>query len=91
MSYQVRFRPEAEEDLRKIAGQDKAIAQRILSKIQWLAAHCTVVHHEQLSGDLVGFYKRRVGDYRVIYMVNTYDQHIEICFIGHRKDIYKLP
>lgn len=90
MSYEVRFRPEAEEDLAKIAQIDRAIAQRILSKIKWLAASCMLVNHEPLSGDLAGFFKRRVGDYRVIYTVDSYNQSIEICAIGHRRDIYKL-
>lgn len=89
MSYEVKFRPEAEEDLARIAKQDKTVAQRILSKIRWLSTNCTFVHHEPLSGDLAGFYKRRIGDYRVIYMIDSYNQSVEICFIGHRKDIYK--
>lgn len=89
MSYEVKFRPEAEEDLEKLANLDRAIAQRILSKIKWLSTNCTFVHHESLSGDLAGFYKRRIGDYRFIYMIDSYNQSIEICFIGHRKDIYK--
>ena len=90
MSYEVRFRAEAEEDLAKIAQIDRAIAQRILSKIKWLATNCTLINHEPLSGDLAGFYKRRVGDYRIIYTVDSYRQFLEICAVGHRKDIYKL-
>lgn len=90
MSYEVRFRPEAEEDLAKLTKLDRATAQRIISKVRWLAANCAVVNHEPLSGDLAGFFKRRIGDYRIIYMVDTYDQYIEICVIGHRKDIYEI-
>jgi mRNA interferase RelE/StbE len=90
MPFEVRFRPEAEEDLAKLVKEDKAVAQRILSKLKWLAVNCTFVNHEPLSGELAGFFKRRIGDYRVIYMLDTYNQHIEVCVIGHRKDIYKL-
>ena len=76
MSYEVRFRAEAEEDLAKIAQIDRAIAQRILSKIKWLATNCMLINHEPLPGDLAGFYKRRVGDYRIIYTVDSYRQFI---------------
>lgn len=90
MSFEVGFRPEAEEDLAKLETQDRITAQRILAKIKWLAENCALVNHEPLSGELAGFFKRRVGDYRIIYMVDTYNKFIEICMIGHRRDIYKL-
>ena len=90
MTHEVRFRPEAEADLAKLTKQDWTAAQRILSKIKWLAENCAHAKHEPLSGDLAGFFKRRVGDYRVVYMVDTNSHTIEICVIGHRKDIYKL-
>jgi len=89
MSYEVKFRPEAEGDLAKLAKQDRAVAQRILNKIRFLALNCSFVNHEPLSGDWAGYFRRRVGDYRVIYLVDTYNQSVEICFIGHRKDIYE--
>jgi mRNA interferase RelE/StbE len=89
MPYDVKFHPEAEKDLAKLTETDKVIAQRILSKIKWLAVNCPNVNHEPLSGDLAGLFKRHVGDYRVIYLVDTYNQAIEIFAIGHRRDIYK--
>ncbi len=39
-----------------------------------------------LRKSLHGFYKMRVGDYRVIYQVVKDD--IDILIIGHRKDVY---
>ena len=90
MSYQVNFRPEAEEDLTKITKIDTVLGQRLLSKINWLSQNCSLVKHQSLSGDLAGFYRLRVGDYRVIYMIDSYGQTIDICFIGHRKDVYKI-
>ncbi|WP_245911981.1 type II toxin-antitoxin system RelE family toxin [Brunnivagina elsteri] len=35
-----------------------------------------------------GFFKLRVGDYRVIYTFNTEIQLMTIHKIGHRRDIY---
>lgn len=89
MPYEIKFCPEAEEDLAKLAKANKAIAQHILSKIKWIAENCTFINHKPLSGDMAGFFKRRIGDYRVIYMIDTYSQTIEICVIGHRKDVYE--
>ena len=42
---------------------------------------------QPLSGDLAGVYKFRIGDYRVIYMIE--DESISIQAVGHRRDIYK--
>jgi mRNA interferase RelE/StbE len=87
MSYEVKFRPEAIEDLKKL---EKPVAQRILSKIRWLAENCELIDHKHLTGDLAGFFTRRVGDYRIVYLIDSFNQSVDICLIGHRKDIYKL-
>jgi mRNA interferase RelE/StbE len=85
MAYEVEFRTGAEEDLEKL---EKSVAQRILAKIKWLEENCALIDHKYLTGDLAGFFKLRVGDYRVVYLVHSPKQLIEICLIGHRKDIY---
>ena len=87
MSYEVTFRPEAAEDLGRL---ENTVAQRILTKIRWLADNCALINHKSLLGELAGLFKQRVGDYRIIYMVDSYNHSIEICLVGHRKDIYKL-
>jgi mRNA interferase RelE/StbE len=63
-SYQVRFLPEAAEEL---ASLDKSIAERILKKLKWLAENFTNLTPEPLSGGLKGLFKLRVGSYRVLY------------------------
>lgn len=86
MAYEVEFRTGAEEDLKKL---EKSVAQRILAKIKWLEENCALIDHKHLTGDFAGFFKLRVGDYRVVYLVHSTKRLIEICLIGHRKDIYK--
>jgi mRNA interferase RelE/StbE len=44
-------------------------------------------YFERLSGK--PYYKLRVGDYRVIAMINESAHRIEVTLIGHRKNIYK--
>lgn len=41
-----------------------------------------------MTGHLAGFFKLRVGDYRVIYDFNTDEKIITIDRIGHRREIY---
>lgn len=42
-----------------------------------------------LSGDMTGFYRYRVGDYRIITSIDQGKMVILALEIGHRKDIYQ--
>ena len=42
-----------------------------------------------LKGDFKGFYRFRVGDWRVIYRVNEQEHRVYISEIAHRRDIYE--
>jgi mRNA interferase RelE/StbE len=44
----------------------------------------------ELTANLAGFYKLRVGDYRIIYDIELETQAIVIIRIGHRSEIYNL-
>ena len=67
--------------------RDKPVARRIMSKIEWFSEHFDNIIPQPLSGDLAGVYKFRIGDYRVIYMIE--DESISIQAAGHKRDIYK--
>jgi mRNA interferase RelE/StbE len=41
-----------------------------------------------LTANLVGAYKLRVGNYRIIYEFSEADETIVILKIGHRSEIY---
>lgn len=84
--YSVIFTPEAEDELEKVEPQ---VAQRILNKVGWLVANCESLDHKPLSGGFKGLSRLRVGDYRVIYSIDSNSRRINILFIGHRRDIYK--
>lgn len=86
MPYQLKFDPAAEEDLARL---DADTTQRILSKLKWLEANCNLINHRPLSAEFAGLFKLRVGDYRAIYSLDSYEQVITVRLIGHRKDIYK--
>jgi mRNA interferase RelE/StbE len=78
--------PQATSDLRRI---DKSTAQRILRKLKWLSQNFNDLTLEKLTGELGGFYKLRVGSYRVIYTVNQEGHLLVVHLIGHRRDIYR--
>ncbi len=74
---------------RELAHLDQAVSRRIVSRIRWLAANLEEIQPEALTGDLAGFYKLRVGDYRVVYEILHADETIVIHLIGHRREIYR--
>ena len=87
MSYRLSLRPDATDSLKKL---DKTAANNILKKLKWLTENAENAAHRSLSGDLKGFYKLRVGDYRAIYKLNRDEQMIVLYFVGHRRDVYTL-
>jgi mRNA interferase RelE/StbE len=61
---------------------------RIIKKIDWLAENFDAIDPLGLTGNLAGFYKLRVGDYRLIYEPIDTETQIIIVRIGHRSEIY---
>ena len=43
---------------------------------------------KELSGTLAGFYRLRIGRYRVVYCYR--DKHIEVLFLEQRSIVYEL-
>jgi mRNA interferase RelE/StbE len=84
--YRIRILKAAAQDLERL---DKPIGRRIVQRINWLAANLDAIRLEPLTGELTGFYKLRVGDYRVIYEVLWDEGIIVIHAIGHRREIYR--
>ena len=67
---------------------DKAVARRILRKVDWFSRNFERLALEPLSGEFKGMFKLRIGDWRVVYAVGR--KSITVQFIGNRKDIYKI-
>jgi mRNA interferase RelE/StbE len=84
--YRIRILKAAAQDLERL---DKPVGRRIVQRINWLAANLDAIRLEPLTGELTGFYKLRVGDYRVIYEVLWDEGIIVIHAIGHRREIYR--
>jgi mRNA interferase RelE/StbE len=84
-NYQLRYTTEAAENLSDL---DKSVARRIINKLEWLAENAKEYSHESLSSNWAGYYRIRVGDYRVIYQLDPETQQMEIAKVGHRRDVY---
>ncbi|MBE9005874.1 type II toxin-antitoxin system RelE/ParE family toxin [Fortiea sp. LEGE XX443] len=82
MSYSVEFIKEATTNLEALTS---TIQQRILRKIHWLSKNFDDVSPQTLSADLSGFFKLRVGDYRILYSFETEMQIITIHKVGIAK------
>ena len=85
MSYSVEYESEALADLEKL---DPEIRKRIVNKIEWLAQNFEQIAPQSLTGDWTGFYKLRVGNYRIIYQIDLSEKIIMIDVVGHRRQIY---
>lgn len=68
---------------------EKNIRQKVFDKLKWFIQNVDNLTLLPLRGNLSGFYKLRVGDYRIIYEVNLNDKVVTVHKIGHRKEIYK--
>ncbi len=73
--------------LKDLEGIDRPIAERILRKLDWYARNFDSIVPEPLSGEFEGTYKLRIGDWRVVYVIEN--EKLVILFVGHRKEIYR--
>lgn len=63
------------------------VKQRIRRTIENKLPYAPEHFGEPLRGTLKGYWKLRVGDYRVLYKITG--RKVEILAIGHRSQIYK--
>jgi mRNA interferase RelE/StbE len=86
MTYSVEYEPEVLVSLERLT---PIVRDRVVNKINWLAENFEQITPSPLTADLAGFYKLRVGEYRVIYDFNSEERIITIDKIGHRREVYK--
>lgn len=77
------FDPDAFEDV------PQRDAELIMAKIEWLWEHRTEVNHFPLTANLSPYFKRRFGDYRILYSYNKNSDELVIHIVGNRDKIYK--
>jgi len=82
--YELRFRPAALRQLRKL---DSQIARRIKSTTETLRTEPRPPGVKALTGQR-GWLRIRVGDYRIVYEVRDSELVVLVIQIGHRSHIY---
>ena len=80
------FTPEAEDDFKKL---DRDIRARIYKRLEWLAENFEEVEPLPLTGLWQGFFKLRIGDWRIIYKVENERSLIVVYVIDRRDKVYK--
>lgn len=83
--FEINWKSSSERDLRKI---DKQHIPRILDAIESLANNPFPSQSKKLKDSESGF-RLRIGDYRIIYQVDSEKKEIIIYHLRHRKDAYR--
>ena len=87
MGYSIKFSKEAQKTLKKI---DKFQSKLIMNWIKnnLLNTNNPRQHGKGLSANKAGFWRYRVGDYRIIADIEDEELIILIVKVGHRREIY---
>ncbi len=85
-SYEIRWKKSAISDLRRI---ERQFVGRIIRAVDDLATNPYTTHSKKLK-TTEHIYRLRVGDYRVVYHLDTNVRVITIYHVRHRKDVYRF-
>jgi mRNA interferase RelE/StbE len=84
-SYNITFKPSVEKDLRPLP---KSVVARVMERIEKLKDEPFPHQAVKLSGT-ERLYRIRVGDYRIVYEIDTEAKQITIQYIRHRREVYR--
>lgn len=84
MSYVVYLKRSAEKELSRLESE---VHDRIVKRLFSLQDDPRPHNVKKLQGR--NEYRLRVGDYRVLYIIDESAKKIEVVAVGHRKDVYR--
>ena len=82
--YSVIVKRSAEKELDRLPNQ---IHERITRKLLTLEENPRSPGVQKLHGE--DRYRIRIGDFRVLYVINDDARTVEIVAVGHRRDVYR--
>ena len=87
MLYSIDFSKEASDDLDALYASDRKLFQRIIRKIESLEDR----PHEgkPLVGNHKGEFALRVGNYRIVYEIDSKNHILYVLTVKHRKHVYR--
>lgn len=88
MTYHVKFTKQALEQMKKMDRYTKAML------FTWIEKNLSECNNPYLQGkalkeNLKGYWRYRVGNYRIISKIEDEDLIILVVEVGHRREIYK--
>lgn len=85
--WRLEYRSDAEKAIERL---DKRARLRVLSALERLALDPRAASNvKALVGTLGGWYRLRVGDYRVVYELIDGRLVVLVIEVAHRKDVYR--
>ena len=84
-TFNIVFKPSVEKDLRSIP---KSVLGRVIKRMEVLENDPFPRHAIKLGG-AEQLYRLRIGDYRVVYGVDSESKQIVIHYIRHRREVYR--
>lgn len=84
-SYSIVLKPSVEKDLRKLP---KTVVALVFEEIEKLPFNPIQPPAKKLTGT-ERMYRKRVGDYRIIYEIDPGEKVITIHYVRHRRDAYR--
>ena len=86
MSYEIEWAGPALRELRKL---DRQTARRVLRVVTGLAADPRPAGVRALSGQPAGTMRLRVGEFRVVYVIDDGEIRILVVRLAHRREVYR--
>jgi len=90
MKYIFHYAKHAKKDLALL---DKSVSRRIALKLKYYSRHeAPLQFSKALTGGLKGFFRFRIGSYRVIFQKDAKGKItiLTILRVKHRKEVYKI-
>lgn len=84
-SYSINFKPSVEKDLRHLP---KAVLARVMARIESLKSEPIPRQAIKLT-DTERLYRIPVGDYRIVYEVDTQARQVAVHYVRHRSEAYR--
>ena len=84
MTYQVTLKHSAEKELDAL---QTAIQERIIKRLLTLEENPRPAGIKKLQGQ--ESYRLRVGDYRVLYIIDDKNKQVVVMAVGHRREVYR--